>query len=252
MSSLQRSFSYVSPQRSKPEVIICKREQTPSPSASEYGQPPPFLIWEDLLMWMVYLIFGTVASEWVSGLRLFPRVPQILHVGYHQDQQIVDGFTSIGRDKAMCQDPLDVLTSSEGLVASQTPEPIPHIWVQELWGMTLGFLYLTYSHMIRSRLIPGHTQSSIACNPLLPLKHKLSSASPYYQLSRTFLATPRHMEFPRQGSALWHSCTPNHSHSNAMALTHCTGLGIKLASQSSQDVADPIVPLQGLPSYYSF
>ena len=41
----------------------------------------------------------------------------------------------------------------------------------------------------------------------------------------SFLATPWHMEFPGQGSAPSHSCSPCHSGGNARSLTHCAGDG---------------------------
>ena len=52
------------------------------------------------------------------------------------------------------------------------------------------------------------------------------------------------MELPGQGS------DPSLSHDlsricgNAGSLTHCVGPGIELASQHSQDAADPVVPQQ--------
>ena len=54
------------------------------------------------------------------------------------------------------------------------------------------------------------------------------------------------MELPSQGSDPSHSCEHSPSCSNARALTHCVGPGIKPLSQCSQDAADPVAPQQKL------
>lgn len=55
-------------------------------------------------------------------------------------------------------------------------------------------------------------------------------------ISFFFLAAPWHIEFPSQGSALSRSC------GSIRSLTHCAGLGIKLASQHCRDTVDAIAP----------
>ena len=57
-----------------------------------------------------------------------------------------------------------------------------------------------------------------------------------------FLATPRHKEFPGQGSDRSCSCNLCHSCSSVGSLTQCAGLRIETASQHSRDAADPVVP----------
>ena len=51
-----------------------------------------------------------------------------------------------------------------------------------------------------------------------------------------FLAALWHVEFSGQGSDLCHSCNLSHGCGSARSLTHYAGLGIKPASQRSQDV----------------
>lgn len=63
-----------------------------------------------------------------------------------------------------------------------------------------------------------------------------------------FLATPWHVEFPSQGSDLSHSCDLCCTWGNTGSLTHCTGPGIELVSQLSQDAANPTRPQQKLQS----
>ena len=48
-----------------------------------------------------------------------------------------------------------------------------------------------------------------------------------------FLAAPRHIELPGQGSDLSHSHDLSHSCSNARSLAHCARWGIEHASQCS-------------------
>ena len=61
--------------------------------------------------------------------------------------------------------------------------------------------------------------------------------------SFSFLAVPRHMEFPGQGSEGSHSCNLCCSCSNARSLTHCAFvLGINPVSQRSRPIADPVAP----------
>lgn len=54
------------------------------------------------------------------------------------------------------------------------------------------------------------------------------------------------MELLGQESDLSHRVDPSCSCCNTGSPTHCTGLGIKPASQHSQDVAHPIGPQQEL------
>ena len=58
----------------------------------------------------------------------------------------------------------------------------------------------------------------------------------------SFLAAPRHMKFLLQGSDPNHSFQLSHSCGNGRSLTLCAGLGIKPASQHSQDASDPVAP----------
>ena len=55
-----------------------------------------------------------------------------------------------------------------------------------------------------------------------------------------------HMELLGQGSDPSCSGNPSHSCGNAGSLIHCTGLGIKPASQCSRDTPDPVAPQQEL------
>ena len=61
-----------------------------------------------------------------------------------------------------------------------------------------------------------------------------------------FLATPRHMELPGQGSELSRNCDPSHSCGNARSLTHCAGPGIKPRCQHSRDSANAVAPQREL------
>ena len=61
-----------------------------------------------------------------------------------------------------------------------------------------------------------------------------------------FLAAPRHMEFPGQGSDPSRSCNLCYRCGNADPLTHCVGPGIKPASWRCRDTADPITPQREL------
>ena len=53
----------------------------------------------------------------------------------------------------------------------------------------------------------------------------------------SFLATPRHLELPGQGSDPSHNC--DLSHGNAKSLTHCARLRTEDSSQRSQDPVGP-------------
>ena len=66
-----------------------------------------------------------------------------------------------------------------------------------------------------------------------------------------FLASPRHMEFPGQGSDLSHKCDLSHSCGNARFLTHGARLGIEHVFLRSQDTALPVAPHQGTPGFGS-
>ena len=57
-----------------------------------------------------------------------------------------------------------------------------------------------------------------------------------------FLTMPGHMAFQGQGSDLSCNYDLGCSCGNARSLTHCASLGIKPASQLSQDATHPIVP----------
>ena len=57
-----------------------------------------------------------------------------------------------------------------------------------------------------------------------------------------FVATPRHMEFPDQGSDPSHSCDLCCSSSNPGSLTHCARPGIKPASWHFRNATDPVAP----------
>ena len=72
----------------------------------------------------------------------------------------------------------------------------------------------------------------------------------FFFLFFSFFATSQHMEFPGQGSDPRHSWNLHHSCGNMESLTHCTGPGIKPASQCSRDAADPIVPWWELLNYF--
>lgn len=58
----------------------------------------------------------------------------------------------------------------------------------------------------------------------------------------SFLAAPRHMEFPGQGSDSSRRCDPCLRHSNAGSSTHCTWPGIEPRSWRCRATADPGVP----------
>ena len=62
----------------------------------------------------------------------------------------------------------------------------------------------------------------------------------------SFLAATWHMVSPGQGSDPSLSCDLCHSCGNMGSLTHCARLGIKPASQCSQNATNPCVPQQEL------
>ena len=62
----------------------------------------------------------------------------------------------------------------------------------------------------------------------------------------SFLAAPRHMELPGQGSDPSHSHNQSHSCGNTGSFTHCAGPGIEPASRCSREAADPAAPQREL------
>ena len=66
----------------------------------------------------------------------------------------------------------------------------------------------------------------------------------------SFLATPRHMEFPGQGSDPSHSCYLNCSFSNAGSLTHCAGLGSNPHCSTPKMPPIPLWHSRNSPKYY--
>ena len=58
----------------------------------------------------------------------------------------------------------------------------------------------------------------------------------------SFLAAPWQVEFQARDQ-IWDTGDPG---DNARSLTHCAGLGMEPAFQSSQDIAGPVAPLQEL------
>ena len=67
-----------------------------------------------------------------------------------------------------------------------------------------------------------------------------------------FLATPRYMEFPGQGSDPNRNCRLRHSCGNTGSLTHCARSGVEPASQRSQDAANPVTPQRELHKWGSW